>query len=422
MELIGFIFNTIVYYPMLNAMLFLYSLIPNYGVAIILFTLIVGVATMPFRIKSQQSMKAQQEKMAKLKPELDAVKKKYKDNPQELQRQQMKLYQEHGVANPFNIGCLLTLLPFPIFIGMYQVISGVMAERPEQVLQLSHQIYPWLPNAAALIPVNSNFFGLDLGAVLNTQPLLIAGAVILLVVGSQFLQTKMMSSPTAMLDPQQAQMNQSMMLMMPIMFGFFVWSAPIGLALYWITFSVIGILQQGLTGGWGSLANLLPKAAPSPTRTKRNVVLTAEQLKPDTTPIQAMTTKDRTKAERVQEQEAAELARAEMDDTLADDDTDEEQEDAPAVAGGARVARAREERAETKSILDTLRDLIMGLLGRKEPEAGNAATATKGSGSYTSGVSSNGNAGYKNDGATAPKAKQSTKSKNSRRNKRKNRR
>lgn len=269
MEILGTIFTLVVYNPMLNAMLFLYSLIPNYGVAIILFTVLVGLATMPFRIKSQQSMKAQQEKMAALKPKLDEIKKKYKDNPQELQKQQMKLYQEHGVANPFNAGCLLTLLPFPIFIGMYQVINGVMAERPEQVMQLSQHIYPWFTNAANLIPVNSNFFGLNLGTVLSTQNVIIIGLVIALVVGSQFVQTKMMTQSSAMLDPQQAQMNQSMQLMMPLMFGFFVLNAPIGLALYWITFSIIGILQQGFTGGWSGLANLLPKAAPQPVRTKR---------------------------------------------------------------------------------------------------------------------------------------------------------
>ena len=254
---------------MLNGMMFLYSLIPNYGVAIILFTVLVSLATMPFRIKSQQSMKAQQDKMAVMKPRLDELKKKYKDNPQELQRQQMKMYQENGALNPFNMGCLLTLLPFPIFIGMYQVISGVMAERPEQVMQLSQHLYPWFPTAATLIPVNSNFLGLNLGAILNTQNLLVAGSVIIVVVGAQFLQTKMMTQPAAALDPQQAQMNQSMQLMMPLMFGFFVWSAPIGLALYWITFSVVGILQQGFTTGWDGLTNLLPKAAAQPVRTKR---------------------------------------------------------------------------------------------------------------------------------------------------------
>src|SRR6476619_4516387 len=210
MEIIGNLFNLIIYNPMLNALLFLYSLIPNYGISIIVFTILIGLATMPFRIKSQDSMKKQQLKMSALKPKLDEIKKKYKDNPQELQRQQMKLYQENGVANPFNIGCLLTILPFPIFIGMYQVINGVMAERPEQVMQLSQHIYPWFTNAASLIPVNSNFLGVNLGTVLNTQNVIIIGVVIVLVVGSQFLQTKMMTQPSAMLDPQQAQMNQSM--------------------------------------------------------------------------------------------------------------------------------------------------------------------------------------------------------------------
>src|SRR5205085_116922 len=128
-------------------------------------------------------------------------------------------------------------LPFPIFIGMYQVINGVMADRPEQLMQLPQHVYPGLVNAAALIPVNSNFFGLNLGVLLNSQNIVIIGVVIALVVGSQFLQTKMMSTTTASLDPQQAQMNQSMQLMMPLMFGFFVLNAPIGLALYWITFS-----------------------------------------------------------------------------------------------------------------------------------------------------------------------------------------
>jgi YidC/Oxa1 family membrane protein insertase len=271
MDPLSFVWNTFVYNPMLNGMLFLYSLIPNYGVAIILFTIVIGLATMPFRIKSQESMKKQQLKMAAVKPKLDEIKKKYKDNPQELQRQQMKLYQEAGVANPFNMGCLLTLLPFPIFIGMYNVIVAVMGDKPESMMQLAQHIYPFFPAGATLIPVNSNFLGLNIGALVNTQPLFIAIPIIALVVGTSFVQTKMMTPATAALDPSQAQMNQSMMLMTPLIFGFFVWSAPIGLALYWITFSVMGILQQGFTGGWGSLTSLLPKAAPQPVRTKRVV-------------------------------------------------------------------------------------------------------------------------------------------------------
>lgn len=283
MDLLGLLWNTIVYNPMLNGMLFLYSFIQNYGITIVVFTILIGAATAPFRIKSQEAMKKQQEKMAALKPKLDEIKKKYKDNPQELQRQQMKLYQEHGVANPFNMGCLLTLLPFPIFIGMYNVIIAVMGDRPENMMQLAQHIYPFFPNAATLIPVNSDFLGLNIGAVVSTQNIVIIVLIVGLVVGTSFLQTKMMTPSTAALDPQQAQMNQSMMMMTPLIFGFFVLNAPIGLSLYWITFSVIGILQQGFTSGWSGLANILPKRAPEPVRTRR-VTESANVSAPNTTP------------------------------------------------------------------------------------------------------------------------------------------
>lgn len=269
MEIIGLLFNTIVYNPMLNALLWLYSIIPNYGVDIIIFTILIGSVTAPFRVVSQNSMRKQQSKMALLKPKLDELKKKYKDQPQQLQSAQMKLYQENGVANPFNAGCLLTLLPFPIFIGLYQVINGVMADHPDQVMTLANRIYPQFQNAAMLIPVNSNFFGLNLALSPSAQGIFITVILVGLVVGASYLQTRMMQQPTAALDASTAQMNQSMTLMTPLIFGFFVLNAPTGLSLYWITFSVIGIIQQGFTGGWSSLTNLIPQRAPEPVRTKK---------------------------------------------------------------------------------------------------------------------------------------------------------
>lgn len=269
MDIIGSLFNIVIYNPMLNALLYIYSFIPNYGWAIIIFTILIGLATMPFRIKSQASMKGQQEKMAAIKPQLDEIKKKYKDQPQQLQQAQMKLYQEAGVGNPFNVGCLLTLLPFPIFIGLYQVINGVMADRPEQLMQLPQHIYPNLMNTATLIPVNSNFYGLNLALSPSAQGIAITIVLVGLVVGTSFIQTRMMQQPSAGMDPSQAQMTQSMSLMTPLIFGFFVLNAPTGLSLYWITFSVIGILQQGFTTGWDGLTNLIPKAAPTVVRPKK---------------------------------------------------------------------------------------------------------------------------------------------------------
>ncbi len=247
------LWNLIIYNPMLNALLLLYSWIPNYGVAIFLFTLIIAGLTMPLRIKSQRSMREQQEKTAKLKPKLDELKKKYKDNQQAYQQAQMELYKQEGMVNPLNSGCLLTLLPFPIFIGLYSVITSVMGTSPEQLLQLSSHIYSFFPQGAALVPVNPNFFGLNLAASPQQQGLIITIVMVGLVVGVQFVQQKMMTSPTVSMDPQQAAMNQQMQLIMPLFFGWIVLGTPAGLSLYWIAFGALTIVQQYFTTGWGSL-------------------------------------------------------------------------------------------------------------------------------------------------------------------------
>ncbi len=258
------LWNLIVYNPMVNALLLLYNIIPNYGIAIILFTVAIALLTMPFRVKSQQAMRVQQEKQAVLKPKLDALKKKYKDNPQAYQQAQLELYREHGLANPFNMGCLLQLLPFPIFIGLYSTISAVMGAQPEQLMELSHHVYPFLPNLARLVPVNPNFFGLNLALTVSQSGIVVMAIMVGLVVVSSYVQQKMMVLPTASLDPQQAQMNQSMQMMMPLMMAFFVINFSVGLSLYWIAFSVIGIVQQYFTNGrsWGTLLG-------TPAETKR---------------------------------------------------------------------------------------------------------------------------------------------------------
>ncbi len=267
MDFLTPVWNTIIYDPMLNSLLFLYSLVRNYGLAIILFTIIIGALTMPLRIKSQAAMKAQQAKTARVQPRLDELKKNYKTDPPALQQAQLKLYQEAGLVNPFNSGCLLTLLPFPIFIGLYGVITAVMGATPEQLLNLSQKIYPFFPQAANLIPVNPNFFGLNLAAVPSSaygllSPLTII--IVLLVVGSSWIQQKIMTPATASLDPQQAAMNNQMQLITPVIFGFFVVNAPVGLSVYWITFGLMTIIQQLITGGTASITNLIrPSAAPA---------------------------------------------------------------------------------------------------------------------------------------------------------------
>jgi YidC/Oxa1 family membrane protein insertase len=248
------VWNLIIINPMLNLLLFLYGIIPNYGVSIILFTLIIAGLQTPLRIKSQQTMRETQAKQARLKPKLDELKKKHKDNPQALQTAQMKLYQEEGM-NLFNAGCLLQLLPLPLFFGLFQVIQLVMGSTPEQVMQLPQHTYPFFAQAAQLVPVNPYLIDglLNLASPVSTLPLPLIAIIVGLIVGTSYVQQKMMTGMTPSLDPQQTQMNQSMQLMMPLMMAFFVYNYQFGLSLYWVTFSLVSIVQQFFATGWGGL-------------------------------------------------------------------------------------------------------------------------------------------------------------------------
>ncbi len=207
----------------------------SFGFAIILFTLLVKLITAPLNAKQIKSSKAMQE----LQPKLKELQKKYKDDKEALAQKQMELYKEAGV-NPLG-GCLPTLIQFPIWIGLYQSLfrlasAGKLAEG-----------FFWIPSLAE--PTGSGW--------LLTSPanwdLPYVGAYIvlpILTVVTQILLQKMMTPRDQ--DPQAASMGRMMMLM-PLMFGFFAIQVPSGLALYWVTMNIFSMVQQYLTIGWGSL-------------------------------------------------------------------------------------------------------------------------------------------------------------------------
>jgi YidC/Oxa1 family membrane protein insertase len=249
------VWNTFLFNPMVNVLLFIYVLIGNYGLAIILFTLAIRMITLPFYAVQQKAMKKQQLLMAS--KDWQEMQKKYAKDKEKLSQEQMRLYREAGV-NPLG-GCLPALIPWPIMIGLYQSITMVMGAQPEQLMELSKHLYTFSPALAAAVPVNSGFLGLnlaghpDFGAPLT---LIVPG----LVLASTWIQQKMMTVPSA--DPSQAQMNQSMQMMMPLFIGYISLSFPIGLSLYWIVFNVVGIIQQYIQqGGWGNLFKSTPLAA-----------------------------------------------------------------------------------------------------------------------------------------------------------------
>jgi YidC/Oxa1 family membrane protein insertase len=240
--------------PMLNALLYIYGFLGgNFGLAIILFTVLVRLITYPLSYQQMKSSQVMQE-FQKSKKWQD-LQKKYKDNREKLAQEQMALYKEMGV-NPFG-SCLPTLIQFPIIIGLYQAITQALAVNPIQLLELSTHIYPFV-DASNWIPLNNQFLWMDL-----TQPerVMVLGIGIpvlaVLVVITTYLQSKLMTPPPAQPGDQSAAMAQSMNVTMPIMMGFLAYSFSSGLAIYFITSNLVGIVQYALMGkvDW---RNLLP--------------------------------------------------------------------------------------------------------------------------------------------------------------------
>lgn len=236
--------------PMLNALLLLYSVLgEQFWLAIVIFTVVIRLLMTPLMLPQQRSAK----KMQELQPKLQELQKKYSKDREKLSQEQMKLYKEEGV-NPMG-GCLPMLVQFPIWIGLYRSIIQALGHQPLQLLDLSQNIYGGLQNLIwPLVPLNRYFIGMDL----SLTPQQLGGltyALPIFVAFTSWLQTKMatpsMSSGGG--GDQAASMNQSMTMMMPLMFGFFSLNFSTGLSLYFVISNIIGIITQGFISGWEGL-------------------------------------------------------------------------------------------------------------------------------------------------------------------------
>jgi YidC/Oxa1 family membrane protein insertase len=232
--------------PMINTLLWLYSVLGGqFWLAIVFFTIIIRLAMTPLMLPQQRSAK----KMQALQPRLQELQKKYGKDREALAQEQMKLYREAGVS-PLG-GCLPMLLQFPIWIGLYQSIIQALGYQPLQLLGLAQNIYPFLEQLWVEVPLNRFFVGMDL----SQTPQVLKGATYalpVLVAFTAWLQTKMTASPAAG-DGQAASMTQSMTMMMPLMFGFFSLNFSTGLSLYFVVSNIIGIVTQGFISGWEGL-------------------------------------------------------------------------------------------------------------------------------------------------------------------------
>ncbi|MFN4213086.1 MAG: YidC/Oxa1 family membrane protein insertase [Microgenomates group bacterium] len=255
-------FNTVFVFPILNVLVFLYKVflfikIPGaLGFAIVGLTVLVRLLLHPFFKHQIETAK----KIQELKPHLDKLAKKHKNDKQRLQQEQLKLYQQAGV-NPAS-GCLFMILQFPIFIALYNTLSLFLSNgnNGKIIDQINSVVYTPLLKIQS---VNPWFFGFNLAISPAKAGQWHYYLIPLLTVILQYFQTQAMtpqtptetqsnlkvktdgkiSSPKKEEDDFQKAMSTQMKIIFPIMIGWFSYSLPVGLSLYWNIFSIFSILQ-----------------------------------------------------------------------------------------------------------------------------------------------------------------------------------
>jgi YidC/Oxa1 family membrane protein insertase len=231
-----------------NIIVFLYSFTHNYGIAIILMTVIIRAILYPLMQKQMVSMR----EMQKIQPLMKAVQDKYKNDKERLNKELMALYKEHKV-NPMS-GCLPLIIQMPILILLFQVLRKFKYYIPNT--EIIDGGFLWIPKQVEIIVDNIPTFVAGLAApeqlihlpgngIFGIQAL---GILPFLIGGSMYIQQKMTSTGgTAGKDGGSTQQTQKMMtIMMPLMIGFMSFSLPSGLTLYWFTSTLLGIGQQYL--------------------------------------------------------------------------------------------------------------------------------------------------------------------------------
>lgn len=272
---IGDIFIAAFIQPIINLLIITFQFLQSLhlpgalGFALIILTVAIRLLVWPL-MSSQIKMT---KKMADLKPHLDELKKKHSGDKKALAGAQMALYKEHGV-NPAG-GCLPALLQIPVFIGLYQAIINILPGTGQANLDWVNSLLYVSSMHLKSLP-DPNFFGLNLG-VKPSEFVKYGPALLLIPVATAaltFIQSKM-TMPKAIkhhagespketkekegLEESMGQVQSQMVYLMPVMIGYFAFQFPIGLAIYWNTYTILGIIQQYRLAGWGGLSGFAGK-------------------------------------------------------------------------------------------------------------------------------------------------------------------
>ncbi len=210
--------------PIFNALRYCYDLVGNFGISIILITILIKLLLLPLATKSYRSMN----RMKELQPQMESIKSLYKDDKVKQNQAIMELYKKEKVS-PLS-GCLPLLIQIPIFFSLYKVLYITIEMRQAP-------FYGWIHDLSAPDPTTIfNFFGL----IPWTPPsFLMIGAWPILMALTMFIQQKFNPEPN---DPVQAKV----MKLLPLFFIFMFASFPAGLVIYWAFSNIISIIQQAL--------------------------------------------------------------------------------------------------------------------------------------------------------------------------------
>src|SRR3989344_795758 len=261
-------FDTLLIHPIINVLLVIYQLVHflhvpwALGFSIILLTVVIRFLLYPLTASQLKTSR----KMQTLAPHLSKLKERHKNDAKRMQQETMRLYQNHGI-NP-AAGCLPVLLQFPLLWALYAVLQKVAGLKPAETLDAINKI-AYVEQLRLREIWDTTFFGLPLGQ--NPSQLLnIYGVLIFLVPITtgvlQFIQAKMMFTAKPADDKEKnlpagrqekgdfaSAFQAQSTYIFPLMIGFFSYTFPLGLSLYWNTYTVFGIIQQYKMQGWGGL-------------------------------------------------------------------------------------------------------------------------------------------------------------------------
>ena len=246
-------FNSLFVIPILNILVLFYFVfeflhIPfAFGFAIIALTTLVRLVLQPFFNQQMQTSK----KMIEIKPQMDALTKKYKNDKKGLQQEQLKLYQQAGI-NP-AAGCLFMIVQIPVFIALYQALLLFLQNTNQAKVIADVNKILYIPGIR-ITTFDPMFFGFNLAVAPNVAGNVFYYIIPVITAILQYLQVKVstpQSAPaivkagekTSTQEDFQKAMGTQMKYIFPVLIGWFAYTLPVGLSLYWNVFSLFSIIQ-----------------------------------------------------------------------------------------------------------------------------------------------------------------------------------